>query len=297
MPHYTERSIYLEDLAKINMKRVTFKEYRRSLDVEDQDEDDLDDFLEFMYRLIKSKKYIFPRKAYRKGLISFDEDLAMSPKSNDDNKLIYARPWLSEMEFRQKYRMTRHSFDHLLQLIKDHPVFSTSKNKGRKQAVPEYQLMCLLKYLGTEGNGAGGLGLRSLFKIGCGTGSLYTTCAMTAVRSLRDKVVFWPDEAEQQEIANRVRRDSCFPNCVGFIDGTLFPLSKCILKYIDVCIILHNLLIKQKDPVLQEWLDQNDLMDPLEDDFTELNKAIPANSKKDTRRSQLKAYINEHYVP
>jgi DDE superfamily endonuclease len=50
---------------------------------------------------------------------------------------------------------------------------------------------------------------------------------MTAVRSLRDKVVFWPDEAERQEIANRVCRDFCFPNCVGFIDGTLFPLSKC----------------------------------------------------------------------
>jgi hypothetical protein len=139
MPHYTERSIYLNDLAKVNKKRLTFKEYRRCLDLEDPDEDDLDDFLDYVYQLIKSKKYIFRRKAYRKGSISFDKDLVMSPDSNDDNQLAYTRPWLSEMEFRQKYRMTRHSFDHLLQLIKDHPVFSTSKIKGRKQAVPEYQ--------------------------------------------------------------------------------------------------------------------------------------------------------------
>jgi DDE superfamily endonuclease len=87
--------------------------------------------------------------------------------------------------------------------------------------------MCLLRYLGTEGNGAGGLGQRNLFKIGCGTGSLYNNRAMIAIRSLRDKAVFWPDESERQEIANRVRRDHTFPNCVGFIDGTLFPLSKC----------------------------------------------------------------------
>jgi DDE superfamily endonuclease len=67
---------------------------------------------------------------------------------------------------------------------------------------------------------------------------------------------------------------------------------KIILMYIDVCIILHNLLIKQQDPIPKEWFDSNDAIDP-SDDYIELNKAVPLNSKKDTQRQQLTLYINE----
>jgi DDE superfamily endonuclease len=59
---------------------------------------------------------------------------------------------------------------------------------------------------------------------------------------------------------------------------TLKTISLCI----DVCIILHNLLIQQKDPVLKMWMNPGDKEDPL-DEYVELNKPIPPNSKKDTR--------------
>jgi len=83
----------------------------------------------------------------------------------------------------------------------------------------------LLKFLGTEGSG-GSLGdLRSIFMLGRGT--LYNCCnrVVTAIRSLRDSVIQWPDDDERVIIANRIFREYHFRNCVGFIDGTLFPLA------------------------------------------------------------------------
>jgi hypothetical protein len=62
------------------------------------------------------------------------------------------RPWMTEEEFKQKYRVSRDALDHIYEKIKDHKVF---KNKrGPKQMDPKYQLMLLLNYLGTEGSGA-----------------------------------------------------------------------------------------------------------------------------------------------
>jgi DDE superfamily endonuclease len=70
---------------------------------------------------------------------------------------------------------------------------------------------------------------------------------------------------------------------------------KIILKYIDVRVILHNLLITQKDPVCNKWLKATDLQDPLEE-YEELNVAVPRHAPKDSRRQQLTNYINEQYV-
>jgi DDE superfamily endonuclease len=50
---------------------------------------------------------------------------------------------------------------------------------------------------------------------------------MKAIRSPGDSAIKWPDEEERQEISKRIQQDSFFPNCVGFIDGTLFPLAFC----------------------------------------------------------------------
>jgi DDE superfamily endonuclease len=57
---------------------------------------------------------------------------------------------------------------------------------------------------------------------------------------------------------------------------------KIILKYIDACVILHNLLIIQKDPVSPDWLRETDLQDPLED-YEELNVSVPRHAPRDTR--------------
>jgi len=41
---------------------------------------------------------------------------------------------------------------------------------------------------------------------------------------LKDEYVNWPDECEREEIQQRIMEQYLFPNCVGIIDGTLFPL-------------------------------------------------------------------------
>jgi DDE superfamily endonuclease len=435
MPRSSERADYISHLTSLNEDRSKFKEVRDKLQIKDSIEDDIDELLFLKLFSVKGNKYLGPRKKYRKEPTTFETDLIESPtSSNDDNQTHIQRAWLNDHEFLQKYRMKRESFYIIYNLIKNHPVFATSQKMGRKQSNPMYQFMTLLKYIGTEGSGAGNLGLRDLFKIGRGTAVLFRDRAVTAIRSLRDQAIYWPDEKEREDISARIRRDHCFPNCVGMIDGTLFPLARCpstndcpdysgrkhqyslsviiinddsrliryyisgwpgsahdnrifnntpvtqkpheyfterqyllgdsafensnhmvssykcpkgmelgqreelfntalakprissehtigmlkgrfpwlrsirmqitedkrslakILKYIDVCIILHTLLVKQKDPVLNEWLDKNDIQDPLNDEYNELNEQIPNHSAKDTRRKQLTNYICENFV-
>jgi len=132
-----------------------------------------------------------------------------------------SREWLSDIEFLEKYRMTRDSFKALVELIKDHPVFKSKR--GRKQAPVSYQLMVLLRYLATEGTGASNPSMRNLFGIGRGTAEVWKRRALTAIRSLRHRAVTWPDEGERKEIAGRFLSEYNWPHCVGLADGTLFP--------------------------------------------------------------------------
>jgi hypothetical protein len=67
--------------------------------------------------------------------------------------------------------------------------------------------------------------LRNLFGIGKGTAEVYRERARKAIRDLKKETVFWPDEEECKEIAARIMHDHDWPNCIGLIDGTLFPLA------------------------------------------------------------------------
>lgn len=54
---------------------------------------------------------------------------------------------------------------------------------------------------------------------------LYTNRCMVAILSLEKQVICWPDQEEKQEIKLRIKTESNFPSCLGFIDGTLFVLE------------------------------------------------------------------------
>jgi DDE superfamily endonuclease len=135
---------------------------------------------------------------------------------------------LTENEFRQKYRVSRKSFDTLLGLVKNHPVFLTSSKTGHPQASPATQLMIFLKYLGTGGSGNSIPDLRDVFKIGRGTGATlswprYDCCfkfKKTSNHLARQR-------RATGHIKENSKRKGIFPNCIGFIDGTLFPLAFC----------------------------------------------------------------------
>ena len=121
--------------------------------------------------------------------------------------------------------MPRDAFNDLLQIIKDDPVFYSGYEKGRRQRRVEYQLMTLLKFLGSEGTASSNPDLRNVFNTGHGTNILYVRRVVQALRNKRHLYVKWPNEEERVSIADAIMEKSGLPNCVGIIDGTLFPLA------------------------------------------------------------------------
>ena len=49
--------------------------------------------------------------------------------------------------------------------------------------------------------------------------------ASQAILKLQKKIIKWPDEEERKQIGARIKQAHGFVNCVGYIDGTLFPLA------------------------------------------------------------------------
>ena len=123
---------------------------------------------------------------------------------SEDSILVephYSVPNLNHREFRAKYRMSRHNFDSLLDLIKDHPVFSPDNNKPRKYGPHQScknQVLTLLHFLGQEG--CTSRTTRNVFHIGQGTHYLYMERAVEAICSLRKVTVAWPDKEERKAI-------------------------------------------------------------------------------------------------
>lgn len=121
--------------------------------------------------------------------------------------------------------MSRKNFGHLLDLIKFYPVFDRGDNTrtGGATQDPKSQLLVLLHFLWTEEFNA--LTTRSTHFVGYGTHYLYMKRDVTTIRSLKDSVVSWLDEAERREISQCMNTKYDFPNCVGVGNGTLFPLA------------------------------------------------------------------------
>ena len=168
----------------------------------------------------KTRRYLLPRKPYRDGEAKrfFEADL------REDNAPDGTPPWLSNEEFREKYRMSRESFRKLVEMIRGHHQFQHFYGK-RNQAPVEYQLMVFLFYIGGQASGASNPKIRNMFRLGRGTAEVYKRRCNMAIRSLRDIALFWPDKEERIEIARRIHAEYRFLNCIAVADGTLFPLN------------------------------------------------------------------------
>ena len=53
----------------------------------------------------------------------------------------------------------------------------------------------------------------------------YVRRACNAILKHRDQVINWPSVKERRDISGRIQKAHGFVNCVGLIDGTLFPLA------------------------------------------------------------------------
>jgi hypothetical protein len=171
------------------------------------------------YDEINNRQYLMDRKPYRTGLSFqvFECDL-----QQDDN-INGSPPWLNDTEFLQTYQMHWESFNQLLQMIQDHSVFSTDIKK--EQAPVSHQLLLFLHYLGKSGRGANNPQLCNMFQIGRGTADHFKRRCITAIWSLRETAINWPDKEERKIIAKRILVKHSWMNCIGIVDGTLFPLT------------------------------------------------------------------------
>ena len=182
-------------------------------------EDLYDASLTLLYNRVVSTRYVESRAPLRINNCRhvFERDLQRE-------EVGIPRPWLGEDEFLHKYRMKRESFDLLLELIEGHAVFQRTSRRIQ-QAPVAWQLLVFLHYIGCSGSGASNPNLRNMFGIGRGTADLYKRRCVTAILSLRERVIKWPDVDERKEIALRINLKYDFLNCIAVADGTLFPLQ------------------------------------------------------------------------
>ena len=171
MPKKSLKELVKGELETLQAQRLLDKVVRTVVDDDDEETVELllDLAVDGSIRALEEKRYIEqPRSRNGSKHQLFQRDLEI-------DKTGVQLPWLNDEEFKQKYRVCRHSFWSIVDLIKHHPVFDPApdRTKGRKQTPVEHQLMVLLNYLGTSGSGANNLRQRSLFGIGHGTAHLY----------------------------------------------------------------------------------------------------------------------------
>ena len=148
------------------------------------------------------------------------------PKSDSMERLFFHYP---DNEFKQMVRMDKRSFLKLVEMIENHPVFLTETNN--KQKHPWYQLMVVLNRLGCHGNGSSIGHTGRMAGVSQGSVCLYTTRVFTALLSLKDAEISWPDASERAAISRRYARNHGMPGVVGVVDGT--PVVLCQRPCVD----------------------------------------------------------------
>ena len=84
-------------------------------------------------------------------------------------------------------------------------------------------IIVLLKYSGSYGNEASFQKIGRAMDISKVAVNECVMWACSAILKLQKKVLKWPDEEERKIISARIKQVHGFVNCVGLINGTLFP--------------------------------------------------------------------------
>nr|XP_024217992.1 protein ALP1-like [Halyomorpha halys] len=121
-------------------------------------------------------------------------------------------PNLDEDRFKSLLKVNYFQFKIIIQEIKDDSVFNCKHSA--KQLSVELQLAIVLYRLGCSGEGASIRKNANLF--GCGDGgtiNIITKRVFIAILSKRHKFIFWPSEAERNEIISNTLDE--LPHCIG----------------------------------------------------------------------------------
>ncbi|MBW0579327.1 hypothetical protein O181_119042 [Austropuccinia psidii MF-1] len=171
----------------------------------DSDSDIQEDII--LLDMITSQRYINPHGRYPSHYMYTMNDLQT----------------LSSEKFKQLCRTTHESFENLVAKIQDDKIFQNSLQN--KQHNPEIQLAVASSRLRSNGNGDDLGKIRMLCGISHGAIVLYTQRVIQILMKLKLKVIVWPTIEKKREISQVMQAEG-FPGCIGFMDGSLIPLSQ-----------------------------------------------------------------------
>ena len=118
--------------------------------------------------------------------------------------------------------MGRDSFDHLVSLLEQNAIFTSS---GRKPQRPvRFQLGCFLLRYGVMGGDS--LRVAQMMGIGAGTVFLYCRRVTCSLREIGLHVMNWGDEESRETIQQYIQEHSGLAHCLGMLDGALIHLSE-----------------------------------------------------------------------
>ncbi|MBW0494682.1 hypothetical protein O181_034397 [Austropuccinia psidii MF-1] len=157
--------------------------------------------------MITSQRYINPHRRYPSHYMYTMNDLQT----------------LSSEKFQQIFTTTYESFEKLVSKIQADEKFQ--KSSQNKKHNPAIELAVALSRLGSNGNGAALGNIGMLFGIIHGAIVLYTQRVIQILMKLKCKVIVWPTIEQQREMSQVMQAEG-FPGCIGFIDGSLIPLSQ-----------------------------------------------------------------------
>jgi len=169
-----------------------------------EDEEDEHEFGQLIHHLL-SKRYLVPH-------------VRRIPQ--DRAHLEFLLSILPPDQFRVECRLKPDTFLRLLELVSTHDVFIPRGSKP--QASVSEQLFDFLVFAGREGSGTA----RSYTShhIATSYGSTFNFCSriVTALLSLKSRLIRWPSYEEQEVLAARYSADYQLPHVFGAIDGTHF---------------------------------------------------------------------------
>lgn len=145
------------------------------------------------------------------------------PVGSDVRRFLAGMDAMDDERYRQRFRVTKAQFVHVLSRIEAHPIFH---NESRNPQRPvRFQLAVALNRLGRCGNGASKGDTALHFRIGDGTVLLYTERVIEALLALEGEVIRWPDADERKEHAQFMDVTYRLKGCVGMVDGSCIVLA------------------------------------------------------------------------
>lgn len=183
MPNQSDRRLLLRSIDATIEKSIL--DFGCTLDLEStEDDDDMEELWGFKHHVLNTR-YLQ------------DRSISFGKRSMAEELHGY-----TERQFKQEVRMDKRSFNTIVEMIENHPIFSN--HSRRKQTLPWKQCLVAFKRFGTYGN-ANSLGSNGRF-VGFSEGAVckFVKRVTTAILSLRKEVVYWPNSSERSAIKRRI---------------------------------------------------------------------------------------------